>query len=113
MKKLSKVMSFCLAASMLVITGCETSEHKVQVNETIEQLDEAPEVTEKEAKKIVRKSVDGIANAFSEMEKENGWSRNNPGDLETAKKGVKGLVSEKFVENQLPELLANFNRSRD
>lgn len=113
MKKLSKVMSFCLAASMLVITGCETSEHKVQVNETIEQLDEAPEVTEKEAKKIVRKSVDGIANAFSEMEKENGWSRNNPGDLETAKKGVKGLVSEKFVENQLPELLANFNRSRE
>ncbi|MFZ7933235.1 lysozyme inhibitor LprI family protein [Bacillus thuringiensis] len=113
MKKLSKVMSFCLAASMLVITGCETSEHKVQLNETIEQLDEAPEVTEKEAKKIVRKSVDGIANAFSEMEKENGWSRNNPGDLETAKKGVKGLVSEKFVENQLPELLANFNRSRE
>lgn len=45
--------------------------------------------------------------------KENGWSRNNPGDLETAKKGVKGLVSEKFVENQLPELLANFNRSRE
>ena len=89
MKKLSKVMSFCLAASMLVITGCETSEHKVQVNETIEQLDEAPEVTEKEAKKIVRKSVDGIANAFSEMEKENGWSRNNPGDLETAKKELK------------------------
>ena len=88
MKKLSKVMSFCLAASMLVITGCETSEHKVQVNETIEQLDEAPEVTEK-AKKIVRKSVDGIANAFSEMEKENGWSRNNPGDLETAKKELK------------------------
>ena len=50
MKKLSKVMSFCLAASMLVITGCETSEHKVQVNETIEQLDEAPEVTEKSEK---------------------------------------------------------------
>ncbi|HDX9704728.1 TPA: DUF1311 domain-containing protein [Bacillus thuringiensis] len=113
MKRLSKVMSFCLAASMLVITGCETSEHKVQVNETIEQLDEAPEVTEKEAKKIVRKSVDGIANAFSEMEKENGWSRNNPGDLETAKKGVKGLVSEKFVENQLPKSLATFNRSRE
>ncbi|OUB49049.1 lysozyme inhibitor LprI family protein [Bacillus thuringiensis] len=113
MKKLSKVMSFCLAASMLVITGCETSEHKVQVNETIEQLDEAPEVTEKEAKKIVRKSVDGIANAFSEMEKANGWSRNNPGDLETAKKGVKGLVSEKFVENQLPKSLATFNRSRE
>ncbi|WP_144524191.1 lysozyme inhibitor LprI family protein [Bacillus thuringiensis] len=113
MKKLSKVMSFCLAASMLVITGCETSENKVQVNKMIDQLDEAPEVTEKEAKKIVRKSVDGIANVFSEMEKENGWSRNNPGDLETAKKGVKGLVSEKFVENQLPELLANFNRSRE
>ncbi|ANC09302.1 MULTISPECIES: lysozyme inhibitor LprI family protein [Bacillus] len=113
MKKLSKVMSFCLTASMLVITGCETSEHKVQVNETIEQLDEAPEVTEKEAKKIVRKSVDGIANAFSEMEKENGWSRNNPGDLETAKKGVKGFVSEKFVENQLPKSLATFNRSRE
>ncbi|PWE71089.1 hypothetical protein B1R38_24390 [Bacillus cereus] len=113
MKKLSKVMSFCLAASMLVITGCETSENKVQVNKMIDQLDEAPEVTEKEAKKIVRKSVDGIANAFSEMEKENGWSRNNPGDLETVKKGVKGLVSKKFVENQLPELLNNFNRSRE
>ena len=52
MKKLSKVMSFCLAASMLVITGCETSEHKVQVNETIEQLDEAPEVTEKKRKRL-------------------------------------------------------------
>ncbi|MBE5103858.1 DUF1311 domain-containing protein [Bacillus thuringiensis] len=113
MKKLSKVMSFCFAASMLVVTGCEKSENKVQVNEKIEQLDEAPEVTEKEAKKIVRKSVDGIANAFSEMEKENGWSRNNPGDLETAKKGVKGLVSDKFVENQLPKSLETFNRSRD
>lgn len=113
MKKLSKVMSFCLAASMLVITGCETSENKVQVDEAIEQHDEAPEVTEKEAKKIVRKSVDGIANAFSEMEKENGWSRDNPGDLETAKKGVKGLVSEKFVENQLPKSLATFNRFRE
>lgn len=89
MKKLSKVMSFCLAASMLVITGCETSENKVQVNKMIDQLDEAPEVIEKEAKKIVRKSVDGIANAFSEMEKENGWSRNNPGDLETVKKELR------------------------
>ncbi|MDF9556187.1 DUF1311 domain-containing protein [Bacillus tropicus] len=113
MKKLSKVMSFCFAVSMLVVTGCEKNEIKVQANETIEQLDEAPEVTEKEAKKIVRKSVDAIANAFSEMEKENGWSRNNPGDLETAKKGVKGLVSEKFVENQLPKSLDTFNRSRE
>ncbi|PFR10154.1 hypothetical protein COE50_15220 [Bacillus anthracis] len=113
MKKLSKVMSFCFAASMLVVTGCEKSEIKVQANETIEQLDEAPEVTEKEAKKIVRKSVDAIANAFSEMEKENGWSRNNPGDLATAKKGVKGLVTEKFVENQLPNSLETFNRSRE
>ncbi len=113
MKKLSKVMSFCFAASMLVVTGCEKSEIKVQANETIEQLDEAPEVTEKEAKKIVRKSVDAIANAFSEMEKENGWSRNNPGDLVTAKKGVKGLVTEKFVENQLPNSLETFNRSRE
>ena len=50
MKKLSKVMSFCLAASMLVITGCETSENKVQVNKMIDQLDEAPEVTEKKQK---------------------------------------------------------------
>ncbi|GAB6441242.1 MULTISPECIES: lysozyme inhibitor LprI family protein [Bacillus] len=113
MKKLSKVMSFCFAASMLVVTGCEKGENKVQVNETIEQLDEAPEVTEKEAKKIVRKSVDAIANAFSEMEKENGWSRNNPGDLGTAKKGVKGLVSDRFVENQLPKSLETFNRSRE
>ncbi|WP_368907200.1 lysozyme inhibitor LprI family protein, partial [Bacillus wiedmannii] len=113
MKKLSKVMSFCLAASMLVVTGCEKGENKVQVNETIEQLEEAPEVTEKEAKKIVRKSVDAIANAFSEMEKENGWSRNNPGDLATAKKGVKGLVSDKFVEKALPGLLDTFNRSRE
>ncbi|WP_242293319.1 lysozyme inhibitor LprI family protein [Bacillus cereus group sp. BfR-BA-01381] len=113
MKKLSKVMSFCFAASMLVVTACEKSEIKVQANETIEQLDEAPEVTEKEAKKIVRKSVDAIANAFSEMEKENGWSRNNPGDLATAKKGVKGLVTEKFVENQLPNSLETFNRSRE
>ncbi|HDR6308338.1 TPA: DUF1311 domain-containing protein [Bacillus cereus] len=113
MKKLSKVISFCFAASMLVVTGCEKAENKVQVNETIEQLDEAPEVTEKEAKKIVRKSVDAIANAFSEMEKENGWSRNNPGDLATAKKGVKGLVTEKFVENQLPNSLETFNRSRE
>lgn len=113
MKKLSKVMSFCLAASMLVVTGCEKGENKVQVNEAIEQLDEAPEVTEKEAKKIVRKSVDAIANAFSEMEKENGWSRNNPGDLATAKKGVKGLVSDKFVEKELPGLLDTFNRSRE
>ncbi len=113
MKKLSKVMSFCFAASMLVVTGCEKSEIKAQANETIEQLDEAPEVTEKEAKKIVRKSVDAIANAFSEMEKENGWSRNNPGDLATAKKGVKGLVTEKFVENQLPNSLETFNRSRE
>ncbi|HFU7087230.1 TPA: lysozyme inhibitor LprI family protein [Bacillus cereus] len=113
MKKLSKVMSFCFAASMLVVTGCEKSEIKVQANETIEQLDEAPEVTEKEAKKIVRKSVDVIANAFSEMEKENGWSRNSPGDLATAKKGVKGLVTEKFVENQLPNSLETFNRSRE
>ncbi|WP_144614570.1 lysozyme inhibitor LprI family protein [Bacillus cereus] len=113
MKKLSKVMSFCFAASMLVVTGCEKVENKVQVNETIEQLDEAPEVTEKEAKKIVRKSVDAIANAFSEMEKENGWSRNNPGDLGTAKKGVKGLVSDKFVEDALPGLLDTFNRSRE
>ncbi|WP_270340270.1 lysozyme inhibitor LprI family protein [Bacillus mobilis] len=113
MKKLSKVMSFCLAASMLVVTGCEKSENKVQVNETIEQLNEAPEVTEKEAKKIVRKNVDAIANAFNEMEKENGWSRNNPGDLGTAKKGVKGLVSDKFVEKELPGLLDTFNRSRE
>ncbi|MGE7860386.1 lysozyme inhibitor LprI family protein [Bacillus mobilis] len=113
MKKLSKVMSFCLVASMLVVAGCEKSENKVQVNETIGQLDEAPEVTEKEAKKIVKKSVDAIANAFSEMEKENGWSRNNPGDLATAKKGVKGLVTEKFVENQLPNSLETFNRSRE
>ncbi|MED4387992.1 DUF1311 domain-containing protein [Bacillus mobilis] len=113
MKKLSKVMSFYLVASMLVVTGCEKSENKVQVNETIEQLDEAPEVTEKEAKKSVRKSVDAIANAFSEMEKENGWSRNNPGDLGTAKKGVKGLVSDKFVEKELPGLLDTFNRSRE
>ncbi|MGH0495514.1 lysozyme inhibitor LprI family protein [Bacillus wiedmannii] len=113
MKKLSKVMSFCLVASMLVVTGCEKSENKVQVNETIEQLNEAPEVTEKEAKKIVRKNVDAIANAFNEMEKENGWSRNNPGDLGTAKKGVKGLVSDKFVEKELPGLLDTFNRSRE
>ncbi|MDJ1476539.1 DUF1311 domain-containing protein [Bacillus sp. LS15-K4] len=113
MKKLSKLMSFCLAASMLVVTGCEKGENKVQVNETIEQLEEAPEVTEKEAKKIVRKSVDTIANAFSEMEKENGWSRNNPGDLATAKKDVKGLVSDKFVEKELPGLLDTFNRSRE
>ena len=47
------------------------------------------------------------------MEKENGWSRNNPGDLATAKKGVKGLVTEKFVENQLPNSLETFNRSRE
>ncbi|COD98950.1 MULTISPECIES: lysozyme inhibitor LprI family protein [Bacillus] len=113
MKKMWKVMSFCLAASMLVITGCENSNNKVQANEKIEQHNEAPEVTEKEAKKIVRKSVDGIANSFSEMEKENGWSRTNPGDLNTAKKGVKGLVTDKFVENQLPESLKTFNRSRD
>lgn len=57
------------------------------------------EVIEKEVKKIVRKSVDGIVNVFSEMEKENGWSWNNFGDLEIVKKGVKGLVLEKFVEN--------------
>ncbi|EEL69550.1 MULTISPECIES: lysozyme inhibitor LprI family protein [Bacillus] len=113
MKKLSKVMSFCLVVSMFVLAGCEKSENKVQVNEKIEQLDEAPEVTGKEAKKIVRKSVDRIANAFSEMEKENGWSRNNPGDMETAKKGVKGLVTDKFVENQLPKSLDTFNRSRE
>ncbi|PFB26548.1 hypothetical protein COJ27_02585 [Bacillus cereus] len=113
MKKLSKVMSCCLVASMLVVAGCEKGENKVQVNETIEQLEEAPEVTEKEVKKIVRKSVDAIANAFSEMEKENGWSRNNPGDLATAKKGVKGLVSDKFVEKELPGLLDTFNRSRE
>ncbi|MED0983518.1 lysozyme inhibitor LprI family protein [Bacillus paramycoides] len=113
MKKLSKLMSFCLATSMLVVTGCEKSNNNVQLNEKVDQLDEAPEVTEKEAKKIVRKSVDEIANSFSEMEKENGWSRNNPGDLDTAKKGVKGLVSNKFVENQLPGLLDTFNRSRE
>jgi uncharacterized protein YecT (DUF1311 family) len=113
MKKLSKVMSFCLVVSMFVLAGCEKSENKVQVNEKIEQLDEAPEVTGKEAKKIVRKSVDRIATAFSEMEKENGWSRNNPGDMETAKKGVKGLVTDKFVENQLPKSLDTFNRSRE
>ncbi|QBP94707.1 DUF1311 domain-containing protein [Bacillus mycoides] len=113
MKKLSKVMSFCLVVSMFVLAGCEKSENKVQVNEKIEQLDEAPEVTGKEAKKIVRKSVDRIANAFSEMEKENGWSRNNPEDMETAKKGVKGLVTDKFVENQLPKSLDTFNRSRE
>ncbi|HDR4723156.1 DUF1311 domain-containing protein [Bacillus cereus group sp. Sample62] len=113
MKKLSKVMSCCLVASMLVVAGCEKGENKVQVNETIEQLEEAPEVTEKEVKKIVRKSVDAIADAFSEMEKENGWSRNNPGDLATAKKGVKGLVSDKFVEKALPGLLDTFNRSRE
>ncbi|PGM64291.1 hypothetical protein CN947_08275 [Bacillus cereus] len=113
MKKLSKVMAFCLAASMVVLAGCEKSNNNVQLNEKVDQLDEAPEVTEKEAKKIVRKSVDEIANSFSEMEKENGWSRNNPGDLDTAKKGVKGLVSNKFVENQLPGLLDTFNRSRE
>lgn len=113
MKKLSKVMSCCLVASMLVVAGCEKGENKVQVNETIEQLEEAPEVTEKEVKKIVRKSVDAIANAFSKMEKENGWSRNNPEDLATAKKGVKGLVSDKFVEKELPGLLDTFNRSRE
>ncbi|EJR53444.1 hypothetical protein IIM_02808 [Bacillus cereus VD107] len=113
MKKLSKLMSFCLATSMLVVTGCEKSNNNVQLNEKVDQLDEAPEVTEKEAKKIVRKSVDEIVNSFSEMEKENGWSRNNPGDLDTAKKGVKGLVSNKFVENQLPGLLDTFNRSRE
>ncbi|EJS71109.1 lysozyme inhibitor LprI family protein [Bacillus cereus] len=113
MKKLNKVMSFCLVASMFVVTGCEKSNNNAQLSEKIEQLDEAPEVTEKEAKKIVRKSVDKIANSFSEMEKENGWSRNNPGDLGTAKKGVKGLVSDKFVEKQLPGLLDTFNRSRE
>ncbi|PEX91327.1 lysozyme inhibitor LprI family protein [Bacillus cereus] len=113
MKKLNKVMSFCLVASMFVVTGCEKSNNNAQLSEKIEQLDEAPEVTEKEAKKIVRKSVDEIANSFSEMEKENGWSRNNPGDLGTAKKGVKGLVSDKFVEKQLPGLLDTFNRSRE
>ncbi|WP_342715516.1 lysozyme inhibitor LprI family protein [Bacillus paramycoides] len=113
MKKLSKAISFCFAASMLVVTGCEKSEIKVQANETIEHLDEAPEVTEKEAKKIVRKSVDAIANVFSEMEKENGWSRNNPGDLGTAKKGVKGLVTDKFVDRELPGSLDTFNRSRE
>ncbi|MED1105427.1 lysozyme inhibitor LprI family protein [Bacillus paramycoides] len=113
MKKLSKLMLFCLATSMLAVTGCEKSNNNVQLNEKVDQLDEAPEVTEKEAKKIVRKSVDEIANSFSEMEKENGWSRNNPGDLDTAKKGVKGLVSNKFVENQLPGLLDTFNRSRE
>ena len=72
-----------------------------------------PRSDRKRSEKIVRKSVDAIANAFSEMEKENGWSRNNPGDLATAKKGVKGLVTEKFVENQLPNSLETFNRSRD
>ncbi|EJQ48572.1 Uncharacterized protein BWINRASL_03714 [Bacillus mycoides] len=113
MKKLNKVMSFCLVASMFVVTGCEKSNDNAQLSEKIEQLDEAPEVTEKEAEKIVRKSVDEIANSFSEMEKENGWSRNNPGDLGTAKKGVKGLVSDKFVEKQLPGLLDTFNRSRE
>lgn len=113
MKKLSKFMSFCLATSMLVVTGCEKSNTNVQLNEKVDQLDEAPEVTEKEVKKIVRKSVDEIANSFSEMEKENGWSRNNPGDLDTAKKGVKGLVSNKFVKDQLPGLLDTFNRSRE
>ncbi|RWS44017.1 DUF1311 domain-containing protein [Bacillus mycoides] len=114
MKKLNKVMSFCLVASMFVVTGCEKSNSNAQqLSEKIEQLDEAPEVTEKEAEKIVRKSVDEIANSFSEMEKENGWSRNNPGDLGTAKKGVKGLVSDKFVEKQLPGLLDTFNRSRE
>ncbi|PEW04521.1 hypothetical protein CN425_05160 [Bacillus cereus] len=113
MKKLNKVMSFCLVASMFVVTGCEKSNNNAQLSEKIEQLDEAPEVTEKEAKKIVRKSVDKIVNSFSEMEKENGWSRNNPGDLGTAKKGVKGLVSDKFVEKQLPGLLDTFNRSRE
>ncbi|MDM5194881.1 DUF1311 domain-containing protein [Bacillus hominis] len=113
MKKLNKVMSFCLVASMFVVTGCEKSNNNAQLSEKIEQLDEAPEVTEKEAEKIVRKSVDEIANSFSEMEKENGWSRNNPGDLGTAKKGVKGLVSDKFVEKQLPGLLDTFNRSRE
>lgn len=107
-------MSFCLVASMFVVTGCEKSNSNAQqLSEKIEQLDEAPEVTEKEAEKIVRKSVDEIANSFSEMEKENGWSRNNPGDLGTAKKGVKGLVSDKFVEKQLPGLLDTFNRSRE
>ncbi|EJQ98851.1 lysozyme inhibitor LprI family protein [Bacillus cereus] len=113
MKKLNKVMSFFLVASMFVVTGCEKSNNNAQLSGKIEQLDEAPEVTEKEAKKIVRKSVDEIANSFSEMEKENGWSRNNPGDLGTAKKGVKGLVSDKFVEKQLPGLLDTFNRSRE
>ncbi|MED1407883.1 MULTISPECIES: lysozyme inhibitor LprI family protein [Bacillus] len=113
LSKLSKLMSFCLVTSMLVVTGCEKSNNNVQLNEKVDQLDEAPEVTEKEAKKIVRKSVDEIANSFSEMEKENGWSRNNPGDLDTAKKGVKGLVSNKFVENQLPGLIDTFNRSRE
>ncbi|MFA2807362.1 lysozyme inhibitor LprI family protein [Bacillus mycoides] len=113
MNKLNKVMSFCLIASMFVVTGCEKSNNNAQLSEKIEQLDEAPKVTEKEAKKIVRKSVDEIANSFSEMEKENGWSRNNPGDMETAKKGVKGLVTDKFVENQLPKSLDTFNRSRE
>lgn len=113
MKKLSKLMAFCLATSMLVVTGCEKSNTNVQLNEKVDQLDEAPEVTEKEAKKVVRKSVNEIANSFSEMEKENGWSRNNPGDLDTAKKGVKGLVSNKFVKDQLPGLLDTFNRSRE
>ncbi|PGM93156.1 lysozyme inhibitor LprI family protein [Bacillus cereus] len=113
MNKLNKVMSFCLIASMFVVTGCEKSNNNAQLSEKIEQLDEAPKVTEKEAKKIVRKSVDEIANSFSEMEKENGWSRNNPGDLGTAKKGVKGLVSDKFVDRQLPGLLDTFNRSRE
>ncbi|KXY34056.1 hypothetical protein AT269_15630 [Bacillus cereus] len=113
MNKLNKVMSFCLIASMFVVTGCEKSNNNAQLSEKIEQLDEAPKVTEKEAKKIVRKSVDEIANSFSEMEKENGWSRNNPGDMETAKKGVKGVVTDKFVENQLPKSLDTFNRSRE
>ena len=38
MKKLSKVMSFCLVASMFVLAGCEKSENKVQVNEKIGKM---------------------------------------------------------------------------
>ena len=48
-----------------------------------------PRSDRKRSEKDCKKSVDAIANAFSEMEKENGWSRNNPGDLATAKKELR------------------------
>ncbi|MDM5156064.1 DUF1311 domain-containing protein [Bacillus sp. DX1.1] len=118
MKKALTMMLLCLTASMLM-AGCGKNNDEAQGKESTVKTDskrkveEIPKVTEEEAKKVLKENINEIVQSFDEMEKENGWSRNNPGDLETVKDGLKAVISEQFAKNQLSRLLETYNASRD